>query len=52
MEDALRRLRADLPDAARDLEPLIALYEAERFSAHRDSKRVVMIRRRLAELRG
>jgi transglutaminase-like putative cysteine protease len=52
MEEALRRLRFQHGDQARDLEPLIALYEAERFSARRDARRMSIIRRRLAELRG
>jgi transglutaminase-like putative cysteine protease len=47
MEEALQRLRTDHPDAARDLEPVIALYDAERFSNHRDSKRPALIRRKL-----
>jgi hypothetical protein len=51
MEEALDVLRTDHPDAARDLEPLIAMYEAERFSPHQDRSRVAAIRRRLAELR-
>ncbi len=51
MEEALAVLRSDHPDAARDLEPLIAMYEAERFSLHKDRDRVAAIRRRLAELR-
>jgi len=51
MEEALRRLRLQHPDQARELEPLIAMYEAERFSATRDAKRAGAIRRRLAELR-
>jgi protein-glutamine gamma-glutamyltransferase len=51
MEEALRRLRTDHEEAARELEPLIALYEAERFSASRDARRVAAIRRRLSELR-
>lgn len=50
MEEALQRLRSHHPAAARDLEPLIALYEEERFSAHEDRGRVGRIRRRLAEL--
>jgi len=52
MEEALRRLRLQHPAQARELEPLIAMYEAERFSATRDAKRAGAIRRRLAELRG
>lgn len=51
MEEALDVLRRDHADAARELEPLIAMYEAERFSTRRDSSRVAAIRRRLAELR-
>jgi transglutaminase-like putative cysteine protease len=51
MEEALQRLRADHAEAARDLEPLIALYDAERFSNHRDAKRAAIIRRKLASIR-
>jgi transglutaminase-like putative cysteine protease len=51
MEEALQHLRSHHPDAARDLEPLIAMYEEERFSSHEDRGRVGRIRRRLAELR-
>jgi hypothetical protein len=51
MEEALRVLRSQHEDAARDLEPLIAMYEEERFSASHDAKRVRAIRRRLGELR-
>lgn len=51
MEEALLILRTVQPEAARELEPLIALYEAERFSAERDRGRVAAIRKRLAELR-
>ncbi len=51
MEEALRILRAQHADAARAIEPLVALYEEERFSAHEDRKRVSKIRRKLAELR-
>ena len=36
MEEALQRLRSHHPEAARELEPLIALYEEERFSSHED----------------
>jgi hypothetical protein len=50
MEDALRELRREHPDAARDLEPLIALYEEERFSARPDRARVSTVRRKLREL--
>jgi transglutaminase-like putative cysteine protease len=41
MEDALRRLP---PDAARDLAPLIAMYEEERFSPRPDKTRARKIR--------
>lgn len=51
MEEALQRLRVEHADAARALEPLIAMYEEERFSAHVDRTRIGRIRRRLAELR-
>lgn len=51
MEDALRELRAAQPEAARELEPLIALYEAERFSASNDRSRRATLRRRLSALR-
>jgi transglutaminase-like putative cysteine protease len=51
MEDALRELRANQPDAARALEPLIAMYEEERFSPHPDRSRASQLRRRLRELR-
>lgn len=47
MEEALRRLP---PDAARDLAPLIAMYEEERFSAYQDRERVRKIRGALASL--
>lgn len=51
MEEALTRLRATQPEVARELEPLIAMYEAERFSPQRDRARAAALRRRLAELR-
>jgi transglutaminase-like putative cysteine protease len=51
MEEALAALRTQHPDAARELEPVIALYEAERFSPHADPARRRDIRRRLAMLR-
>ena len=51
MEEALVELRARNPERARDLQPLIALYEAERFSPLQDRNRVTTIRRRLAELK-
>jgi protein-glutamine gamma-glutamyltransferase len=50
MEDALRELRREHPEAARDLEPLIALYEEERFSSRPDRTRVSTVRRKLREL--
>jgi len=52
MEEALVQLRRDHPDAARSLEPLIALYEEEQFSSRTDRSRATAIRRKLAELRG
>ncbi|MGZ7080505.1 MAG: DUF4129 domain-containing protein, partial [Thermoanaerobaculia bacterium] len=51
MEEALAELRTQNPDLARELEPLVALYEAERFSPKRDRQRVKFVRRRLAEIR-
>lgn len=51
MEEALRELRSQQPDAARELEPLIAMYEEERFSPRTDRSRVSALRRRLRELR-
>jgi transglutaminase-like putative cysteine protease len=51
MEEALEELRARNPDRARELQPLIALYEAERFSRVQDRRRASAIRRRLSELR-
>lgn len=50
MEEALALLREEQPDAARELAPLIALYEEERFSARVDPTRRRELRRRLAEL--
>lgn len=49
MEEALAALRTTRPEVAAALEPLIALYEAERFSAHPQPARAV-IRRRLEAL--
>jgi hypothetical protein len=51
MEEALHELRTRHPEAARELAPLIAMYEEERFSEHRDRKRASRIRRKLAEIR-
>jgi protein-glutamine gamma-glutamyltransferase len=47
MEEALRAH----PDAARELEPLVQLYEEEMFSARPDRNRVRMIRRKLAAMK-
>jgi protein-glutamine gamma-glutamyltransferase len=52
VEEALTSLREKNPDAARDLEPLIALYEEEEFSARRDPERRRLLHRKLEELRG
>ena len=52
LEEAVAKLRAEQPDAAQKLEPLIALYEEERFSGRPDRTRAKVFRRRLAELRG
>ncbi len=51
IEEALQLLRDRHPDAARDLAPLIAAYEEEMFSTHREHGRVASIRRALAKLR-
>ncbi len=51
MEEALCELREQHAEAAEELEPLIALYEAESFGAKRDRAKVRELRRRLAELR-
>ncbi len=51
MEEALRELRDQHPDAAEELVPLIALYEEEAFSASRNPQRSRELRRKLAELR-
>jgi transglutaminase-like putative cysteine protease len=48
MEEALGRLDGE---AAREIAPLVALYEEEEFSGRRDPERLRLIRRRLAELR-
>ncbi|HEY0142575.1 MAG TPA: transglutaminase domain-containing protein [Thermoanaerobaculia bacterium] len=50
MEEALQTLRAQQPEAARELAPLIALYEEERFSAREDRGRASRLRRALADL--
>jgi transglutaminase-like putative cysteine protease len=50
MEDALRVLRVQQPEAAQELEPLIRLYEEERFSKTRQRGRARAIRKRLAAM--
>jgi transglutaminase-like putative cysteine protease len=54
MEEALVQLRVEHPDAARELEPLIRLYEEEEFSGRRDrldlAQTAATIRRRLSEI--
>jgi len=52
MEEALEQLRSLHPAAALELEPLIALYEAERFSGTEERGRVNRIRKKLAEIDG
>ncbi len=51
VEEALGVLRAKHPQAARQMEPLVALYEEEEFSGRADKQRRRLLRRRLAELR-
>jgi transglutaminase-like putative cysteine protease len=51
MEEALQALREQHPEAAEELEPLIALYEQETFGAKPDRGRARTIKRKLAELR-
>lgn len=51
MSEALEALRDQHPDAAEELEPLIALYEQETFGATPDRRRARTIKRMLAELR-
>lgn len=50
MEEALALLRREKPDEAEALGPLIAMYEAERFSASQDRGRSAAIRRELARI--
>jgi len=50
MSEALNRLRITNPTAAAELAPLIAFYEAERFSGKEEQGRIARIRRRLAEI--
>jgi transglutaminase-like putative cysteine protease len=51
MAEALAELQRTHPQAAADLEPLVKLYEEERFSARPDRSRVAAIRTRLSDLR-
>ncbi|HVE73170.1 MAG TPA: transglutaminase domain-containing protein [Thermoanaerobaculia bacterium] len=51
MEEALRALREEHPEAAEELEPLIAMYEQETFGGRPDRARARAIKRKLAELR-
>jgi hypothetical protein len=50
MSEALHELRMRRPTVAAELAPLIAMYEAERFSGKEERGRVGRIRRRLAEM--
>ena len=49
--DTLQQLRREHPEAAQELEPVIAIYEEEMFSARRDPERTRTLRRKLSELR-
>jgi hypothetical protein len=51
MAEALEELRSVHPQAAVALQPLIELYEAERFSRGADPARAADLRRRLAGLK-
>jgi protein-glutamine gamma-glutamyltransferase len=51
IEEALADLRSHHPEEAARLQPLIVLYEEERFSGRPDPARRRLLRRRLAELR-
>lgn len=51
VEEALRQLREERPEAAQELAPLVALYEVEVFSGSRDPGRARLLRRKLAELK-
>ncbi len=51
IHEALTRLRSTNPAAATDLEPLVVLYDEERFSSRSSPERVATIRRGLAALR-
>ncbi|MGH9420687.1 MAG: transglutaminase-like domain-containing protein, partial [Thermoanaerobaculia bacterium] len=50
MAEALDELRRSHPAAALELEPLIAIYEADRFSSQAGKGSMAAIRRRLAEI--
>jgi len=50
MEEALERLQRMHPAAALSLSPLIAMYEAERFSQQSEKGRAARIRKALAEI--
>jgi protein-glutamine gamma-glutamyltransferase len=50
MEEALAQLRAERPDAAAALAPLVAMYEEEQFSERPSKQRRAVLKRRLAEL--
>jgi hypothetical protein len=50
ISEALHELRISHPAAAAELAPLIAMYDAERFSGRVDTGRVRRVRRRLAEI--
>ncbi len=52
MDEALARLRIANPQAAAQLEPLVLLYDEERFSSRPSRERIAAIRRGLAEFRG
>jgi hypothetical protein len=52
MEEALEKLRRMHPAAALELSPLIALYEAERFSRQSEKGRAARIRKGLAGIGG
>ena len=51
VEEAIRELRAENPEEATRIEPLVELYEAERFSGRPDAARRRLLRRRLSELK-
>ena len=51
VEEAIRQLQEQRPEAAEELAPLVALYEEEAFSRAPDAKRSRSLRRKLAELK-